>query len=180
MFAATVTRKLAVLSAMAILQAEGYYKCCRGVCYRQCGNTGCLCTNNVKCTQDNECDPFDVCSTPCTLPATYCPDQSLQCFGARCWNQCPEENMWCTDTTDFRCLRNSQCSAFNCTKPCISVNRYDCSASENFLGISFRCYQGICYRQCNGTSKWCTRFKTCKGSDKCEPFDQCETTCAEL
>lgn len=169
-----------LLLALVVLQAEGYYRCCRGMCYKQCGNTGCLCTNNAKCTEDNECAPFDTCSSSCTLPSTYCPDQPLQCYGRYCWKQCGEENSWCTDYADIQCLRNSQCSSFNCTKPCISINQYECTTPESYTGISFRCYRGICYRQCHGTSNWCTRFNSCEGSDTCEPFDKCETTCAKL
>jgi hypothetical protein len=180
MFPAKANLKLMVLLTLAVVYADGYYSCCGGLCYKQCNNTDCLCTNNVKCTKNEECASIDTCSTPCTLPANYCPDTPLKCYGRYCWKQCEDGNSWCTNKADVECVRDSQCSSFDCTFPCISLNPYVCTDPANYTGIAFRCNQGFCYRQCQDGSKWCTSFNSCKGNDKCDPFDKCETTCAAL
>lgn len=180
MFPAKLMVKLTVLLALAIVHADGYYSCCRGLCYKQCKDTNCLCTNNAKCTKNDDCASIDTCSTPCSLPANNCPDTPLKCFGMYCWKQCEEGNSWCTNYADVECLRDSKCSPFNCTSPCRALNPYDCTSPQSYAGISFRCNQGYCYRQCQDGSKWCTSFKACKGNDVCDPFDNCQTTCAAL
>jgi hypothetical protein len=180
MFAAKVTVKLTVLLALAIVYADAYYSCCGGLCYKQCNNTDCLCTNNVKCTNNDDCANIDTCSTPCSLSAINCPDKPLKCFGRFCWKQCKDGNSWCTNYAVVECLRDSQCSSFNCTSQCQPLDPYVCTSPSSYAGISFRCNLGFCYRQCQGGSKWCTRFNACKGNDTCDPFDTCQTTCAAL
>jgi hypothetical protein len=179
-FPAKVTVQLTVLLALAIVHADGYYSCCGGLCYKQCNNTNCLCTNNVKCTKNDDCSSIDTCSTPCSLPANNCPNRPLKCFGMYCWKQCKDGNSWCKNYADVECVRDSQCSSFNCTSSCISLGTYDCTPPERYAGIAFRCNQGFCYRQCQDGSKWCTSFKACIGNSICDPFDKCETTCAAL
>jgi hypothetical protein len=180
MFPAKATLKLAVLLTLAVVHADGYFSCCEGLCYKQCNNTNCLCTNHVKCTTNDECASMDTCSTPCSLPENHCPDTPLKCYGTHCWKQCGDGNSWCITNADVMCLRDSQCSSFECASECISLNPYDCINPQSTAGIAFRCNQGFCYRQCQHGSKWCTRFNSCEGNGACDPFDQCQTTCAAL
>jgi hypothetical protein len=113
MFPAKVTLKMAVLLAIAIEHADCYYRFCRGLCNKQCSNnTGCLCTNNVKCTEDEHCASIDTCSTPCSLPETHCLEQPLNCYGKYSWKQCERENSWCTDYADVECLSDSGVFSF--------------------------------------------------------------------
>ena len=108
MFPAKMTVKLAVLLALAIVHADGYYSCCGGLCYKQCDNTNCLCTNNVPCTTNDDCASMGTCSTPCSLFAIKCPDTTLKCFGRYCWQQCENgENSWCSNYADVECVRDS-------------------------------------------------------------------------
>ena len=180
MFPAKLTVKLTALLTLVIVHTEGYYRCCGSLCYKQCNKTNCLCTNNVKCTKNDECANIDTCSTPCSLSAISCPDTLLKCFGTFCWKQCEEGNSWCTNYEGVTCLRDSQCSPFNCTSQCTSLNPYDCTQTDSYLGVTFRCKEGYCYRQCQGRSKWCTSFSFCKGNGTCDPFAKCQTTCAAL
>ena len=147
MFPAKMTVKLAVLLALAIVHADGYYSCCGGLCYKQCDNTNCLCTNNVPCTTNDDCASMGTCSTPCSLSAINCPETPLKCFGRYCWQQCENgENSWCTNYADVECVRDSQCSSLNCTYSCIPLNPYDCISPFSYAGISSWWNKGFCYR----------------------------------